>query len=83
MRRSKRRNVQTAHISLQIFINVKEQEDKKFSAPELASEPNALSSEYFGPFAFAPIRPSPSLLRFGEAVFTKTRRKPQEEKTER
>ena len=85
MLRVRRRCAQTAHISLQSLYFQRAIFRQNFQrALNLSASSKALSSD-FPNFRFdfrLRFRPSPSLLRFGEAVFTEGRRKPQEQKTQ-
>ena len=84
MQTVKRRCAQTAHISLQISCFQRAIFGQKFQrALVLSASSKALSSDFPNSCYYLRRRfhPSPSLCRFGEAVFTVGRRKPQGQKT--
>ena len=85
MQTVKRRCAQTAHISLQISCFQRAIFGQKFQrALVLSASSKALSSDFPNSCYYLRrrIHPSPSLCRFGEAVFTVGRRKPQGQKTQ-
>jgi hypothetical protein len=81
----KHRNVQTAHISLQIYSFVKEHEGKnKLTALKLKAQPPPYLRVFYANPSRSTAVPLPFVsdrLRFGEAAFRSARREPQEEKT--
>ena len=85
MQTVKRRCAQTAHISLQISCFQRAIFGQKFQrALVLSASSKASSSDFPNVYQGLRLRfsPSPSLFRFGEAVFTVGRWKPQGQKTQ-
>jgi hypothetical protein len=86
MQTVKRRCAQTAHISLQIQIFKERSKDKNVKGASFLAYPCQPHLQIFrlsASFRLLPslrFLPSPSRFRFGEAVFTEVRRKPQEGK---